>query len=146
MTRSLACFGLCLLMLLLEACSTSEIHKVPAHKASELEYREYRDAENTYRNKKIGLALKKFTTFVQKHPQNNLTDHASFYAGQIYYDQGDYFRATRYWLYIVDGLLISDFYEQALVGASQSQMQMSRYDEALATIARFHVTEKTDPA
>lgn len=139
------CF--CILIAFLSACSTTpEIHKVAAQKANEQEYKEYREAEKEYKNKKYATALKRFTTFIQKHPQNNLTDHASFYAGQIYYDQGDYFRAARFWLYIVDGLMISEFYERALVGAAQCQMQMSRYDEALATVTRFHVTEKTDRA
>ncbi len=139
------CF--CLSISFLEACSTvSEVHKVPAQKANDQEYREYRQAEQAYKTGKAATALKKFTTFIQKHPQNNLTDHASFYAGQIYYDQGDYFRAARYWLYIVDGLIISEFYERALIGAAKCQMQMSRYDEALSTISRFHATDKTDRA
>ena len=80
------CF--CLVLIFLNACSTTpEIHKVPAQKATGQEYREYHEAEQAYKDKKIATALKKFTIFIQKHPQNSLTDQASFYAGQIYYDQ-----------------------------------------------------------
>src|SRR5438552_2994442 len=95
---------LALIIFLLSACATQqESKKVAPHKPTEIEIKDYRDAESIYKSRKLNLALKKFYAYVQKHPGTELTANALYYMGQIYYDSGDYFRAAKYWLAIVDG-------------------------------------------
>jgi outer membrane PBP1 activator LpoA protein len=127
------------------ACTTTapQVHRISTQKATEMEFHEYHDAEVAYKNHRP-TALKRLTTFIQKHPHTDLTDRACFYAGQLYFDQADYFRASKFWLYITDSLVVSDFYDKALIGAATALYRMSRFDESLNTIKRFKVNEKTD--
>lgn len=133
-----------LIVLILAGCVTQEVRKTPAPQASAAAVKEFREAMSFYKAKKLGPALKKFTGFIQRYPQTGLTDDAQFYAGQIYYDQGDYQRAAHFWTAIVDSQMTSEFYERALIGAGQAQTQSGHYDEALALLSRFKIKEDSD--
>ena len=120
--------------------------KLNPEQATEVEVREFRRADASYKKHNLPQALKDYTAFVQRYPGTNLTDQALFNIGQIYYDQGDFFRAARYWLAIVDGQMVSPNADRALVGAAISQSQIGHYDDALNLLARFKITETTDKA
>lgn len=137
-------FLLLLLCLYFISCSTEQ--KAPsakAPKATEKMAREFRDAMTLYKNKKTQEAFKKLINYTQKHPANDLTDDAYYFIGQIYYEQNDFFKASRYWTAITDGTTYSEYYDRALVGAALCQNQLGHPDEALAIISRFEIKPDT---
>jgi branched-chain amino acid transport system substrate-binding protein len=133
-----------LLLAFIAACSTSEIRKDPAEQATAGQLKEYRFADELYKKKNISAAVKKFSEIVQKYPRSDLANESLQVLGQIYYDQGDYFRAGRYWQAIVDSPVASRHYDRAALGAATAHAQMGRFDDALNVLAKFKVGEGTD--
>jgi branched-chain amino acid transport system substrate-binding protein len=126
------------------SCATKEV-KVEARHAGEIEIREFRDAENTYRKKNNPLALRKFSIFVQRHPAIDLTNDAYYYIGEIFYEQADYFKAARYWLVVVNSKSSSRYYNRAAVGAAQSQNLLGHTDDALILLSHFEINDSAEP-
>ena len=139
--KKLSVIILTLICLFINSCTTTEPKKLIPEKATDAETREYRHGDLAFKKKNYPQALKELTTFIQKYPGTNLTDQAIYNVGQIYFEQGDYFRAARYWLAIVDGQMVSPNADRALVGAAIAQSQIGHYDDALNLLARFKITE-----
>lgn len=133
------------LVLIFAAGCTSTETKVAPQKSTEAEVREFREAQALYRAHKTAQSLKTFLALIQRHPETDLADEAAYNVGQIYFDSGDYFRAARYWLFIVDGKIISRRFDRALLGAASAETQIGHYDDALKLLVRFKMTETTDP-
>ena len=90
-----------LFWLLSFACSTApEVHRIATQKATELEFREYHDAENGLQKSKTHSAKKNLRRSYKNILTLDLTDRACYYAGQLYYDQADYFRASKFWPFL----------------------------------------------
>ncbi|MDZ4677239.1 MAG: penicillin-binding protein activator [Oligoflexia bacterium] len=134
-------------LIFISGCSTTpEVKKVAPEQATALQAKEFNEAEQLYKKKKTPLASKKLQTFIQNYPNTEYTDDAAYYLAIIYYDQGDYFKAARYWLSIVDGTRASQYYDQSIVGAANAQTQLARYDEALELLKKFRIKDNTDNA
>lgn len=119
--------------------SNTDVTKISAKKASPKAQKEFQEAYALYRAKKPGDALKAFAKFVQQYPNVDLTLDSYNTMAEIFFEQGDYFKAYRYWMAVVDSQNYTDHYRRALLGAAQSQSLMGHSDEALGLISRFKV-------
>src|SRR6185369_4506221 len=115
-------------------------------KTSEAALKEYREADLLYKNKKQALALKKLATLVQRNPKTDVANDSLYLMGQIYYEQGDYFRGARFWQAVVDSPVASRWADRAAINGAQAFSQMGHYDDALRLLSKIRTDQPTSPA
>src|SRR6185312_4600280 len=75
-------------------------------------------------------AVRRLTSLVSRTPQKG-TDEAYVMLGQLYYRAGDYTKAYRAYISVLNWQYKSPLETEAKIGAARSLYKLSRYDEAL---------------
>ena len=123
------------LVFALVACQTTPKKRPRTATAASVQA-EFQSAQKAAQEKKSKLALTKLKKITEQHPESDIADDAAALAGDIYYEQGQYEEAVRYYNQVANSSIESPLEMQTSLKAARALIRLKRGSEAIPYVEK----------